>query len=306
MITIYQKTLKDSGLKKLKEFRTGSWIYVEDPSEEEIKELSWQYELEEGHITDALDANEVPRLEVEKEATYIFSRAPYSEGELVFTAPFLFVMGENFVLTVTKRPLPIFDRFLNKEIDFYTTQKIKLFIQLFSETNAHYLRFLTTINRSVRGMAVKLEKIENKHIVQLVGFERILNDFLAALIPTNTILTTLLSGKSFNLFEEDEDLVEDLQLSNGQLIEGCRSILKNIVNIREAYSTIMTNNLNRVIKLFTALTVILTIPTIIASIYGMNVALPFAENPFAFLIVLGIIMGISAVLLAVFIKNKWL
>ena len=116
----------------------------------------------------------------------------------------------------------------------------------------------------------------------------------------------MLSGKHFKLYEEDKDLIEDLLLSNTQLIELSQNNLRTIVNIREGYSTIMTNNLNRIIKLFTSLTVILTIPTMIASIYGMNINLPLANNPLAFIIIMTSIIIISIILLIIFIKNDWL
>jgi magnesium transporter len=151
-----------------------------------------------------------------------------------------------------------------------------------------------------------MESIKNKDIVQFVNFESVINDFLSALVPANTMLTKLMSGKYFKLYEEDKDLIEDMYLSHNQLIVLCRANLKNIVNIRDAYSTIMTNNLNRILKMLAALTVVLTIPTTIGSFFGMNVAVPLDQNPHAFgFIVVGAIL-LSALALVVFIKNKWL
>src|SRR4030042_71073 len=152
-----------------------------------------------------------------------------------------------------------------------------------------------------------MEKIGNKDIVQFVNFEGVINDFLAALVPTNTILNNLLnstaSRRLLELYEEDKDLIEDLFLSNNQLIELCKANLKTIVNIREADSTIMTNNLNRVIKFFTALTIILTVPMIASSFYGMNINLPFAEHPMAFWGILITTLVVSFILLAIFFRK---
>ena len=133
-----------------------------------------------------------------------------------------------------------------------------------------------------------------------------LNEFLSDLIPTNSIINTLLANRNFKFTEDERDLLEDIKLSNNQLIELSKANLKTIVNIREAYSTIMTNNLNRVIKLFTSLTVLLTIPTIIASIYGMNVQLPFADQSWVFAGIIGLIILILAGLSLIFIRNEWL
>lgn len=306
MITIYQKTIKDAKLKTLKTFKVGSWIMVENPTENEIAKLAKMYALEEGHLRDAIDLHEVPRLEVEETGTYIFTRVPHNEGSSATTVPLLVVIGKDFVVTVSAKGVTPLKRFVQGKVKFNTTQKIKFVLQIFSEIMGTYDGFLTNINRRVRALSVKLEQIRNKDIVQFVQYERVLNDFIAALVPTSTILRNLLSGKYFKLYEEDEDLIEDLMLSNGQLVETCTSNLKNMVNIREAYSTIMTNNLNRVIRVLTALTIILTVPTIISSFYGMNVALPGAQTGGAFWMVLGMTVAIVVLLLGIFKRNQWL
>lgn len=306
MINIYYRNIKEKALNKLDEFRAGSWIYVEKPTEEEIDQLTKDFGLDEGLLKDATDPFEVPRLEVEDGIVYIYTRFPFSENEQILTTPILIAICGNFVLTLSERPLPGLERFLEQKIDFYTTQKVKLLLILFSHINSYYNSFLHATRRKIRTMIVQLENISNRDITQFVSFESLLHDFLSALVPTNSILNNLLSGKYFKLYEEDKELIEDLLLSNTQLIELSQNNLRAIVNIREGYSTIMTNNLNRIIKLFTSLTVILTIPTMIASIYGMNINLPFADNPLAFIIIMTSIIIISVILLIIFIKNDWL
>lgn len=306
MIKFYHQTIKDQKLNILKDFKIGSWIYVENPNDAEIEQLAETFFLEAGHVKDAVDPLEVPRLEIEKEGAYIFTRVPYVKNNRVSTIPVLVAIGANFLITASKIELPFLKKFTDGKINFTTTQKTKLFLQIFSEITSAYNIFLHNISREVRGISVQMEKINNKDIVQFVTFENVLNDFLAALVPTNAILNNLLHGKYLDLYEEDKDLIEDLFLNNNQLIELCKGNLKTIVNIRESYSTIMTNNLNRVIKFLTASTVILTVPMIISSFYGMNIALPFAQSPWAFWIVLGTTLALALILLGIFIKKKWL
>lgn len=306
MIKIYKKAINDKYLKILKEFKVGSWINVANPTEKESRYLVRNFGLDASLLKDALDPHEVPRLEIEKETTYIFTRVPYQEGGKLTTVPLLIAISDNFLATICLKGLPFLEKFFNEKVEFYTTQKTRLFLQIFSEINQTYNNFLTNISKNVRSLSVQLEKIDNKDIARFVSFEVILNDFLAALVPTNTLLENLLSGRFLKLYEEDKDLVEDLSLGAGQLIERCKADLKNIVNIRESYSTIVTNDLNRVIKLLTALTIILTIPTIIASIYGMNLRLPLASLPNAFWWILGIISFLSFILLVVLIKKRWI
>lgn len=311
MIKIYHKTIKDRELGEIIDFRVGSWIYAENPTEEKLQKIAADFSLDANLLKDALDPYEVPRFEIDNGTLFVFTRAPFQEkNNRVSTLPLLIAVGANFVLTISQMHFPFFEKFETDKIEFTTTQKTKLLIQFFSEIIASYNNFLTSINRSVRGVSIRVENITNQNIIQFVTFEGIINDFLSDLVPTSAILKNLISaessGRFLELYEEDKDLIEDLSLSSNQLIELCRATLKTIVNIREAYSTIMTNNLNRVIKFFTALTIIMTIPMIISSFYGMNIDLPFAGHPLAFWGIAGGTLAIAILLLAVFIKKRWL
>lgn len=306
MVTIYYKNIKENNLRVLEEFKVGSWLRVENPTEEELGMLQKDFSFDVSLLHDALDPYEVPRVEVEGTVTYIFTRYPYAEHNRIFTAPILIAIGEDCFATITTQPFAIADKFARGEIDFYTTQKTKFFLQFFFQINAAYSAFLYNISRQIRSTSIELERIDNKDIIQLVASESVLNDFTSALVPTNTMLQNLLSGRFLRLYKDDQDLIEDLFLNNSQLLEMGNSNLKTIMNIRQAYSSIMTNNLNRVIKVLTSLTILFTIPTMIASIYGMNVALPFAGSPHVFSGILALIIFISMILTIVFFKNRWL
>ncbi len=306
MIAYYQRTLKDRHMKVLEHHKAGVWVHAVNPTEEELQSLASELSLEPGHLRDALDPHEVPRLELENNVPYIYTRVPFSDQETIITVPLLLIITETSLITVCSVPLPFLDKFLEGKITVFTTQKVKLFIQIFSEIHNSFNSALTTINRKTRNVSINVEKVKNKDIMQLVSYEQILNDFLNALERSSAILNKMLTGKTLQLFEQDRELVEDLFLASGQLVELTQGSLSSVKNIRDAYSTIMTNNLNRIIKLFTSLTIILTIPTIIASLYGMNVPLPFSDHPQAFFGVLGIITTISAGLVVVFFHQDWL
>ncbi|RME60909.1 magnesium transporter CorA family protein [Candidatus Parcubacteria bacterium] len=306
MLSIIQRTVKDTQPRRLPKFKVGSWIHAGNPTEEELRHLAKALKLELGHLKDGLDVYEVPRLEVERGTIYVFTRVPYRKNGDIVTYPLLLILAPHHIVTVSLVTPPFLEKFLNGTTSFYTTQKTKLCLQIFSEITTCYNIFLAEIGKGIRKTRANIEQLTTEEIARFVLLEEILNDFLSALVPTNAILQTLLSGKYLRLYEEDKNLVEDLSLSHGQLIEACKSHLKTIVNIREAYSTIMTHQLNRVIKLLTALTIVSAIPTIIASFYGMNVALPLAEHPSAFWIVLSIAIFLSLVILVIFARNRWL
>lgn len=307
MVKFLQRTVKGERLQELYEFKVGSWIYVESPTDAELDQLVAEFPLDRGLLGDALDPNEVPRIEREDGVVYIFTRAPVTDdAQRTVTAPVLIAIGKDFLLTAAPRPIPFLEKFVRGTADFYTTQKSKLFTQFISELNSSYTASLNSISRSVRSMSAHPDRVSNQDIFQFVMYENVLNDFLAALVPTNGMLQQILSGKLFKLYEEDHELTEDAFLANGQLIESAKSNLKTIVNIRDAFSTVMTNNLNRVIKLLTALTVVLMVPNIVAGFYGMNVPLPFSNSPMAFFGVVLFTVLLSVLILGVFVRNRWL
>ncbi len=307
MITEYQRTLTSRKLKIVEDFKAGSWVHVEDPTKTELDMLAEKLGLDAGLLNDATDPYEVPRVEVDRRDTYFFTRIPFEDGGKISTAPILFILTDQHVISVTRFKHQFFERFIEGRKEFHTTQKVRFLLQMLSEVDAAYARFITLINKEVRRLSSKLgTSIANEDIVAFVNFEGILNDLLDALVPTNAALQKILSGKFLTLYETDRDFVEDVYLENGQLIELCRSNLRSIGNIRNAYSTIMGNTLNRVIKLLSALTIVFTIPTIVFNIYGMNIPLPFQDSPHAFWIVVLMTTIATAFSVWVFVRKSLL
>ncbi len=306
MIKIFQKKINDKEVREVSGFKPGSWIRVYDTNEKELAELEKKFKTDADILKDALDPYEVPRVEVDNGIVYIFTRTPQAIAEKINTSPLLIAVGSDFVMTVSKTENPVLTKFIKNEPDFATTQKTQLVLKFLFEIMKSYNSFLTGISRSVRETGDRVSKINNKTIISFVNSEEVLNDFLLALTHTNPSLQKIMSGKLIKLYKQDQELAEDLVLNTEQLIELSKSSLKNIVNIREAYSTIITNDLNKVIKLFTSLTVILTIPTIIASLYGMNVALPLSQRLDAFWLITFGITVIVAVISFIFAKKRWL
>ncbi len=309
MIRYYYKTVRSKGLQILDEYKSGCWVYAEQPSEAELDALAEELSLDRGILTDIHDEDEMPRVERQKDATYMFTRFPYTTADhQLATTPVLLVLKDNVLLTISQQRLARIDHFLNDKIEFYTTQRTKLMLQILDQIVDQYEVKLNSISRQIKSIRSRLrvEEIRNKDFVDFVLIEDILNEYLSALTPTNSILRRLLVGKHIKLHDEDEDIVEDLLLNNEQSVEACKSNLKTIVNIREAYSTIMSNNLNRVIRLLTVLTVIISVPTLISSIYGMNIDLPLKDTEGAFLLIMLTSLTISLFLLFLFRRSRWL
>jgi magnesium transporter len=307
MITHYFKTIQDSELKTVDAIRTGVWTHVVSPTDEEVAEIVKEFALDEAVLEDARDFFEVPRMERGGGVTYFFTRYPYDEKtEDSGTAPLLIVIGESFLLTLAVREVPQFETFITGAESITTTQKAKFFIQIMDSITDSYEKELVRFRKLVQRDRAQLRKIGSREIERLVDFENDLNDIVTALVPTNAWLQQVTSGNYMQLYNEDVELMQDLMIANSQLVDSARSVLKTIQNVRTASEAILTNKLNTTIRTLTILTIILTVPTIIASLFGMNVALPFQHNPYGFWMVLGfIVISVLAVVL-LFKRNKWL
>ena len=306
MIIYYFRTVKDDALKQIDSLRNGVWIHAEAPTETELTNLVESLDLDQSMLEDAKDFFEVPRLERSNGITYFFTRYPYNEQtEDTDTAPLLIVVGETFVLTITQRDVPQLQvLFEGKEI-VHTTQKTKLFIRIMQAITVSYEKQLVRLRKAVQKDRVHLRKIGNQEIVRFVNYEHKLNDIIAAVLPTNFALQQVLAGSYMQIYKDDRELVEDLRVDNTQVVESARSLLKTIQNVRSATEAILTNSLNNRIKTMTVLPILLTIPTIVSSLYGMNVPLPLQDQPLAFAFVLMVVVFVMAIGAWYFKKRDW-
>lgn len=307
MIRYYYKNLRAKKVGELETYHPGCWVHVEAPTADEIDFLVEQFKLEEGHITDALDPDEMPRLEKESSLTYIFMRYAYTTEDLeLATAPLLFILGKDVFITVSRGRLTQLERFIRGDVQFATTQRTKLLLLIISQISEQYETYINSIARQISIIRSRLKghEIKNQDFIDFVLIEEELNDFLAAMLPTAAILRRLTLGRHIPLFEQDQDIVEDLLLNNEQCIEGCRAHIKSVTNIREAYATISSNNLNQTMRILTAATVLITLPNILYGMYGMNIDLPFQEEPWAYIFVLCLSIGISVAVFLIARKKR--
>lgn len=290
MIKYYYKSLRTEEVKELDDYKRGTWVYVEAPTGVELDQLAEKFDLDRGILEDSQDENEMPRLEKEGETSYIFIRFATTddEGKLI-TMPLLFIFGKEILMTVSIVRLPSLATFIQGKIDFATTQRAKLVLQILNLVSDHYDTFIAGTSKQVKRVRAHLRRHEigNQDFIEFVNIEDELNEFISALVPTNATLRRLMLGRYMPLFEEDQDIVEDLLLNNEQSMEACNSNLKSVANIREAYSSISANNLNRTIKVLTIATVMIAIPNLFFSMYGMNVRLPFMGHAWAFAVIIG-------------------
>lgn len=305
MIKYFHRSLKGNSLQEQTKPQRGSWVYVEAPSKDEIKGLAKDFKLELGFLEDAVDEDEMPRLEHEDGRSYIFVRyAHAAKGGEIDTAPLLIVFSDEHVITISPSHLPAINAFQRGRIAAATTQRAKLVLLILSQISDQYDTYINQTSRKIKAIRSRLrgQTINNLDLIDFVTIEDELNEFLASLLPNNATLRRLLVGRHIPLFEEDQDIVEDLLLSNEQSIEAIRSNLRSIANIRDAYSAISSNNLNRTITLLTMATILIALPNVFFGMYGMNVRLPFEQTRWAFEAIVG--LNIFVIASVIFILRK--
>lgn len=266
---------------------SGSWLRCERPTEEEVSELL-TLGMDEDMISDALDPHEVPRIEFDDEWTYLIARLPDTDDDFNdFTTPILFGIHKEYVVTLSRDSLGrLWQPFIDKT-RVRTSRRIELVVAMIEAVASQYQRRVATINRQMRAATDDIHTLRARDIVILTEYERKLNDYLDALIPMNWAIERLIANRSLRLRDDDKDDVEDISIDLEQVISRCKSLLRTITNVRDSYRAVMDTRLNETIRLLTVITVALTIPTMVAGLYGMNVPLPAAESPVTFWVVIG-------------------
>ncbi|HEX5798284.1 MAG TPA: magnesium transporter CorA family protein, partial [Candidatus Saccharimonadales bacterium] len=294
MINVYHSTARDPKLHAVKTAKAGSWVHAVEPTEAELEKLAKDFNLDKDILTDATDPHEAPRVEESEGATYVFCRYCRPTDPDIPTEPMLIVSTDKNIITVMRNNDDILERVISGKVHLSTTQKTKTFLQIFQEINHSYRSQLLQISKQILRFRSQMRRTEASSIdlIKFIELEEDLNEFLSALLPQALVLNALESGKYMKLYEDDKEMVEDIMLNTNELIEQCKSRLRTVVNVRQAYNVITTNNLNKIFKRLTALAIFLAIPTVIGGLYGMNVVLPFMDNQNAFYYIV-LLMSIS-------------
>lgn len=307
MITCYHSAARSRKLRVIKEPKVGAWINVAEPTSQELDFLAENLALDRDILSDATDIYEAPRVEVSDGATYVFTRYSHPEGKDVATEPLLIIYTNNNIITVMRSNDDVLDQLISGQVPMLTTQKTKAFLRILEQINRSYRLQLNLISKQILQSRSQLRRSEvsSDSIVRFIELEEDLNEFLTTLQPQALVLTALESGRYMNLYDDDRELVEDIMLNTSELIELSKSRVRTVTNMRQAYSVIATNNLNKIFKRLTSIAIFMAVPTIIGGIFGMNVALPFQDHPQAFAIIL-LIMALSVfAIFRYFDRRNW-
>lgn len=293
MVKIYKTDMETNKFEEVTEYTRGCWINMVNPSEDEIKTVCENVKVQEQFIKYALDFEEKARIDEEEDdrTTLFLVDVPIiekgQEADIFNTMPLgMIVVRDDFFITVSLKKCKIIEEFEKRKIkNFQTYKKSRFIFQLFFSNSSYYLNCLKQINKETE-IAENILKtsMRNKELLKMLTLEKSLVYLSTALKSNELVMEKTLRGKIIKLYDEDEDILEDAITENRQAIEMAQ-IYNNILNgTMDAYASIISNNLNGVMKTLTSITIILAVPTMISSFWGMNVRLPFETNPFGFVI----------------------
>ena len=293
----------------------GCWINISPPfSQEELSEVAQEFDIPLDFITDSLDIDERSRYETEDDVRLIVINTPvenFVEEEIdayFLTVPIGIIMVQGYLLTITAYDNPVLEKFLAQRVKNPDISDHKYFVLQIMEQNV--LRFLTCLKQlNMKRNLIERELYDssrNKELRQLLSIEKSLVYFLNSL-SANELLKLKMKRSDYLNIRGDEvltDLFEDIIIDNSQATEMAKVYTEILNGTMDAYTSIISNNLNVVIQRLTLITIILTVPTLVASLYGMNVDLPFSDSPFAFWMVLIVSSVLSGLLVWYFQRKR--
>jgi magnesium transporter len=287
----------------------GAWVKAIDPTPEEIEQLvNWGVDVD--YINYSLDLDEMPRIERDDEYTFILLRIPHSQpqSDIPYTTiPLGIMIRGNMVVTICKHDKEMFKVLANGKYRMLKTGKRYRFaLYIFLETATRYLSHLREINRMTETIEDQLQKsTRNRELMELLKYQKSLTYFATALRSNEVMMERVQRMQIFNYYEDDQDLLEDVLTENQQAIQMTSINTEILSSMMDAFASIISNNLNVVMKALAAITIVLNLPTIVASFFGMNVNLPAQDHPFAFLSIIGITVGLTAIATYIFYKRDW-
>ncbi len=304
MMKIYNKDVETNAFEEIKEFKKGSWISLTNPSEVEIRKVCESINIQEDFIRDALDFEEKARIDEEEDDNTILFVVDVpiieknEENQIYTTMPLgMIVVRDDFFITVSLRKNKIIEDFEKRKIkNFQTYKKSRFIFQILYLNSSYYLTHLKQINKETEIAEYILKNsMKNKELLKLLNLEKSLVYFRTSLKSNELVMEKTMKGKIIKLYEDDEDILEDAIIENRQAIEMAK-IYSDILNgTMDAYASIISNNLNGVMKTLTSITIVLAVPTMISSFWGMNVPVPFQYNKFGFLIMITLAIVITLI-----------
>ncbi len=295
----YYRTM-DHQLNEISEVIEGSWISLIHPTAAELVQISREHKIDLDHLKAPLDEEERSRIEVEDDYTLIIVDIPVTEErkekEYFLTIPCGIILTNEVIITVCLMETPVLMDFRDGRVrNFWTFKRTRFILQILYRNASLYLQYLRSIDKKSDEVEKQLHiSTKNQELIELLELEKSLVYFSTSLRGNELVLEKLLKIEKIKQYPEDEELLDDVIIENKQAIE-MSDIYSNILSgTMDAYASVISNNLNIVMKILAVITIVMSIPTMIASFWGMNVPVPLSGSPngFAILVIASLILTV--------------
>ena len=313
-IVIRMFRTSEGAIHEIQEPQDGCWIALTNPTATEIFEISEQFQIEVDDLRAPLDEEERSRIEVEDDYTLILVDVPMIEErndkDWYGTIPLGIIVTDKMIFTICLEDTQVLTRFMEGRVrNFFTYMKTRFILQILYRNASMYLRYLRIIDKKSEQVEEKLHlSPRNQELIELLELEKSLVYFTTSLRSNEMVLEKLLKVESIKKYPEDTELLEDVIIENTQAIEMANIYSGILRSMMDAFASVISNNLNDVMKILSVITIVMSIPTIIFSAYGMNLnaaGMPFSGTQWGFLIVILISIALSVIAAIVLSKKKY-
>ncbi len=300
MVSIYKHINGQFSL--LEDFENGSWVNLVAPTNEELNLVSQKTGADIDLLHAALDEEERSRIELEEEInqTIMVVDIPRVEKEgtdtyVYTTLPLGIIFVGDYIITVCLIKSSLIEDFIKGKVKkFYTYKRTRFVLLLLYRNSARYLRYLRLIDKASERLNEEVQRsYRNKELFQMMALEKSLVYFATSLKGNEAVLEKLVKVNYVKKYHDDEELLDDVIVENKQAIEMCSIYREILSGMMDAYASIISNNLSIVMKFLAAVTIVISLPTLVTSAWGMNVNLPWESNPYGFVIVMSIALAVG-------------
>ena len=313
-IVIRMFRTSEGAIHEIQEPQDGCWIALTNPTATEIFEISEQFQIEVDDLRAPLDEEERSRIEVEDDYTLILVDVPMIEErndkDWYGTIPLGIIVTDKMIFTICLEDTQVLTRFMEGRVrNFFTYMKTRFILQILYRNASMYLRYLRIIDKKSEQVEEKLHlSPRNQELIELLELEKSLVYFTTSLRSNEAVLEKMIKVESIKKYPEDTELLEDVIIENTQAIEMANIYSGILRSMMDAFASVISNNLNDVMKILSVITIVMSIPTIIFSAYGMNLnaaGMPFSGTQWGFLIVILISIALSVIAAIVLSKKKY-
>jgi len=291
----------------------GAWVNITPPlKQSEFEQLSEELDIPLDFLTDSLDIDEKSRYELEDNVKLIVIKTPTENNSInesdayYITIPIVIILTHNQILTVNSFDNAAINRFLNTFHNRHPEKRNMMVLKIFEKVTMNFLDYLKEINQRRNILEQKLyDSNRNEELLYIMRIQKSLVYFLTALRSNELLLMKIERTNFLGLNEDEKEFLHDLIVDTSQALEMANVYTNILSSSMDAFASIISNNLNLVMKRLTSITIVLTFPVLVASIYGMNVEIPFAHSAHAFYIPVILSIVISVIMSWYFMKKKW-